>query len=188
MCFRWQTAYLASVGLTDKDVQTVSLAVPDAHAAFIAGKVDAATIYEPFVSKALKGRPGSKVLYTAKNSNTIANGLAADSSVLKARKEDVLAYLRAIAKGIAFAKANPKEANEIIAKWVGATPEEVTSQMAQVRLMDMAANKSIVFDDKNPLNAINGIDSAAPILIKAGKISKALAGKNLVDGSFVKAL
>jgi NitT/TauT family transport system substrate-binding protein len=179
--------YLASVGLTDKDVNMVSLAVPDAHAAFIAGKVDAATIYEPFITKALKGRPGSKVLYTAKGSNTIINGLAADSSVLKPRREDVMAYLRAVAKGVKFAAANPKEANELLAKWVGATPEEVASQMPQVRLMDMTTNKSIVFDEKNPLNAINSIDSAAPLLIKAGKISKALAGKDLVDGSFVKA-
>jgi NitT/TauT family transport system substrate-binding protein len=180
--------YLASVGLTEKDVKVVSLAVPDAHAAFIAGKVDAATIYEPFVTKALKGRPGSKVLYTAKGSNTIINGLAADSSVLNPRREDVMAYLRAVAKGVKFAAANPKEANEILAKWVGATPEEVTSQMTQVRLMDAATNKSIVFDEKNALNAISSIDSAAPLLMKAGKISKALAGKGLVDGSFVKAL
>jgi NitT/TauT family transport system substrate-binding protein len=180
--------YLESVGLTDKDVQMVSLAVPDAHAAFIAGKVDAATIYEPFVGKALKGRPGSKVLYTAKGSNIIANGLAGDNSILKTRREDILAYMRAVAKGMAFAAANPQEANELVAKWVGATPAEVTSQMAQVRLLDMAANKSIVFDDANPLNVVNGINSAAPILLKAGKISKVLAGKDLVDGSFVKAL
>jgi NitT/TauT family transport system substrate-binding protein len=180
--------YLASVGLTEKDVQIVSLAVPDAHTAFIAGKVDAATIYEPFVGKALKGRPGSKVLYTAKGSNVIANGLAADSSVLKTRREDVLAYLRAIAKAMKFAAANPQETNELLAKWVGATPAEVTSQMTQVRLLDMAANKSIVFDQANPLNVINSIDAAAPILTTAGKISKTLAGKDLVDGSFVNAL
>jgi NitT/TauT family transport system substrate-binding protein len=180
--------YLASVGLTEKDVQIVSLAVPDAHTAFIAGKVDAATIYEPFVGKALKGRPGSKVLYTAKGSNVIANGLAADSSVLKNRREDILAYLRAIAKAMKFAATNPQETNELLAKWVGATSAEVTAQMTQVRLLDMAANKSIVFDEANPLNVINGIDAAAPILTKAGKISKTLAGKDLVDGSFVKAL
>jgi hypothetical protein len=60
--------------------------------------------------------------------------------------------------------------------------------MAQVRLLDIAANKSIVFDEKNPLNVINSIDSAAPILTKAGKISKTLAGKDLVDSSFVRSL
>ncbi len=180
--------YLASVGLTDKDVKIESLAVADAHAAFVAGKVDAATIYEPFITKALKGRPGSKVLYTAKGSNTIANGLAAESSVLQSRKEDIMAYLRAIEKGMKFAEANPQEANALLAKWTSAAPEEVSAQMPLVRIMNLTANKSIVFDEKNPLNAINSIDSAAPLLVKAGKITKVLAGKDLVDSSFVKAL
>jgi NitT/TauT family transport system substrate-binding protein len=179
---------LKSVGLNNEDVQIVSLAVPDAHAAFIAGKVDAATLYEPFIGKSLKSRPGSKVLYTAKNSNTIANGLAADSSVLETRREDVLAYLRAIDKGVAFMKANPKAAHKLIAKWVGATPAEVTAQLAKVNLFNIATNKSVIFDERNALNVINSIDSAAIILKQTGKISKVLAGKDLVDGSFVKAL
>ena len=87
-----------------------------------------------------------------------------------------------------YAADHPQEANKLIAKWVGATPAEVAAQMAQIRLLNMAANKSIVFDDTNSLNAINSIDTAAPILLKAGKISKVLAGKDLVDGSFVKAI
>ena len=179
---------LASVGLSDQDVRIVSLAVPDAYAAFVAGKVDAATLYEPFISKALKGRPGSKVLYTAKNSNTIANGLVADSSVLETRREDVLAYLRAINKSLTFAKANPKEANKLLAKWVGATPAEVTAQLAQITRFDINTNKLIIFNERNALNVINSIDSAAVILKKAGKISKILAGKDLVDSSLVRSL
>ncbi len=34
-------------------------------------------------------------------------------------------------------------------------------------------------------DAISSIDAAAPLLMKAGKISKALAGKDLVDGSLI---
>jgi hypothetical protein len=76
----------------------------------------------------------------------------------------------------------------LLAKWTSATPEEVTAQMPLVRIMNLASNKSIVFDEKNQLNVINSIDSAAPLLVKAGKITKVLAGKSLVDSSFVKAL
>lgn len=179
---------LKAVRLNEKTVKIVPLAVPDAYAAFKAGKVDAATLYEPFISKALKDRPGSKVLYTAKNSNTIADGLAGDSSLLKNRRADVLAYLRAFNKGMAYAKANPKEANELIAKWVGITPEELAGQLAQVELFGLDKNKSTIFNAQDPLNVMASIDSAAPILLKAGKITKVLAGKDLVDDSFVKAL
>ena len=47
---------------------------------------------------------------------------------------------------------------------------------------------TIHVDDPNPLNAISSTNLAAPILLKAGKISKVLAGKDLVDGYLVKAL
>jgi NitT/TauT family transport system substrate-binding protein len=179
---------LKSVGLNTEDVSIVSLTVPDAYAAFKAGKVDAATLYDPFISKALKDKPGSKVLYTAKNSNTIGDGLVGDSSVLKSRRADVLAYLRAMDKGTAFMKANPKEAHELVAKWMGVTPAEVAAQVAQVEQFGIEKNKSMIFNEQDPLNVMASIDSAAPILRKAGKITKVIAGKDLVDDSFVKAL
>jgi NitT/TauT family transport system substrate-binding protein len=180
--------FLESAGLTEKDVQIQSLPVPDATAAFVAGKVDAVTTYEPFIGKALKERPGSKILKTVKDTNIIVNGLAGSGALLQARREDVLAYLRAIAKGMKFSQDSPQEANEIVAKWVGITPAEVADQMKRIRLMDMAANKSVVFNPSDPLNVIQSIDSAAPILVSTGKAAKAVPGKDLVDDSFVKAL
>jgi NitT/TauT family transport system substrate-binding protein len=179
---------LRAVRLKTEDVSIVSLTVPDAYEAFKAGKVDAATLYDPFIGKALKAKPGSKVLYTAKNSNTIADGLVGDNSVLKSRRLDILAYLRAVDKGTAYMKAHPKEANEIVAKWMGVTPAEVAAQSQQVEQFDIVTNKSMIFKEGNPMNVVASIDSAAPALIKAGKISKVLAGKNLVDDSFVKDL
>ena len=180
--------YLESLGLKEQDVNIVSLPVPDASAAFIAGKVDAATLYEPFVGKALKERAGAKVLYTAKDSNVIINGLAGSAQILQERRDDILAYLKAIEKASTFQKENPSEAHAILAKWAGITPDEITAQMKQIVLMDAAANKNTAFNDTAPLNVANSIDAAGPILQRTGKITKTLAGKDLIDGSFVQAL
>jgi NitT/TauT family transport system substrate-binding protein len=181
-------SYLNSIGLNDKDVEILSLAVPDAAAAFVAGKVDAATIYEPFIGKALKERPGSKVLYTAKGTNIIPNGLAGSDKFLQARRNDILAYLRAINKGLKFIKESAPEANEILAKWTGTTAKDITDQMSRIKLLDIQENQSIVFNDKDALNVIKSIDSAAPILVQANKVSQVVSGAKLVDGSFIKAL
>jgi NitT/TauT family transport system substrate-binding protein len=180
--------YLQSVGLTEKDVEIVSMPVPDASAAFVAGKVDAVATYEPFITQSLKARAGSTVLHTAQDTNTIANGLAGHGKALKDRRNDVLAYLRAVDKGMKFAVENPQEANEIIAKWVGSQPQEVADQLKRIKLLNVEANKSIVFNASNPLNVVNSIDAAAPILLKAGKIKKTVEGKTLVDDSLVTAL
>jgi NitT/TauT family transport system substrate-binding protein len=177
--------YLDSIKMTEKDVEILSLPVPDATSAFVGGKVDAAVIYEPFIGKALKERPGSKILYTAKGTNIIPNGLAGSNALLQERRQQVSAYLRAVDKAMKFQKDNASEAYKILAKWVGITEKEIASQMPRVKLLDLQANKSIVFNDSNKLNVVNSIDAAVPVLKRTGKIKQETPGKDLVDGSFI---
>jgi NitT/TauT family transport system substrate-binding protein len=180
--------YLDSIGLTEKDVNVLSIPVPDATSAFVTGKVDAAVIYEPFVGKALKQRPGSKVLHTAKGTNIIVNGLTGSQSLLQNRREDILAYLRAVDKATKFQKDNPTETHQILAKWTGTTEKEIADQITRIKLHDIASNKSIVFNTSEKLHVATGIDAAASVLKRTGQITKEVAGRELVDDSFVKAL
>jgi NitT/TauT family transport system substrate-binding protein len=180
--------YLRKIGLTEKDVKIVSTPVPDGTAAFVAGKVDAVVNYEPFIGKALKERKDAKVLFTAKASNVIPNALAAHSNVLTERRDTVLAYMRAVDKGIKFAASNSKEANELIAKWTGVSAADVKDQLSRIVLLDIAANKSIAFNPDNPLNTLASIESAAKILRDVGKITKPVDSGSLIDGSLVQAL
>jgi NitT/TauT family transport system substrate-binding protein len=53
---------LKRVGMTMKDIQFMPLETSKAAAAFAAGKVDAAAVYAPFTTTALK-RPGSRELW-----------------------------------------------------------------------------------------------------------------------------
>jgi NitT/TauT family transport system substrate-binding protein len=180
--------YLQRAGLTAKDVKILSMTVPDGSAAFAAGKVDAVVTYEPFITKAIKEKPETKVLFSAAGTNIIPNSLAGHSKVLEDRREDVMAYMRAVDKGMKFAKDNPKEANEAIAKWTGITADEVADLMTKIKLLDIEANKSIAFNPQNPLNLLDSVESAAKILKSAGKIKKPVDSKTLIDDSLIKAL
>jgi NitT/TauT family transport system substrate-binding protein len=180
--------YLESLGLTEKDVEIVSLPVPDASAAFIAGKVDVAVLYEPFTGKALKERAEAKKLFTAASANIIVNGLAGSAQILQERRDDIVAYLKALEKASTFQKENPKEAHEILGKWTGVTGAEIAEQMKQVKLMDAAANKNVAFSETSPENTASSIDSAGSILVRNGKITKPIPGKDLVDNSFAQAM
>ncbi len=179
--------YLESIGLNEKDIKVVSLEVPDGAKALQAKEVDAVAAYEPFVGSALK-EEGAEILFSAEGTNIIANGLAGHSPVLQSRRQDILAYMRGLNKALDYAKANPDEANQMIAEWVGATPEETKEIMAKVNLMDLEANKSIAFSPSNELNIANSFDSAVPILVSAGKATSEVPGASFVDSSFVDAL
>jgi NitT/TauT family transport system substrate-binding protein len=180
--------YLTTAGLSENDVEMVSMLTPDSSAAFISGKVDVIASYEPFLGKALKERPGAKILHSAKDKNVIVNGVAASANVLKSRQADVIAYMKAISKGMKFTQDNPAEANEMLAKWTGVTAAEVKDQFTKIRLFDIEGNKAVVFNPNEPLNTAASLDAAAAVLMKKGKISKTIPGKDLIDDSIVKAV
>lgn len=179
--------YLESIGLTEKDVEIVSLEVPDGVKALQAGEVDAVAAYEPFVGAALK-EEGTQILFSAEGTNIIANGLAGHSPVLQSRRQDILAYMRALNTALNFSRENPDEANQIIAEWIGSSVEETEDMMNKVNLLDLEANKEIAFSTEHQLSIANSFDSAVPILVSAGKATSEVPGVSFVDSSFIQAL
>lgn len=180
--------FLESAGLTKDDVNVVPLTAADGSVALVAENLDAVATYEPFVSNAVNASEENTILFTAAGTNIIVNGLAGQEDLLAERREDILAYLRALEKANQFRENNPEEANNIIAEWIEVTPEEVADLMGKITMLDIADNKAIAFSEENDLNAANSISDAGPILVEAGAAKSAPSGEELVDGSFVNEL
>lgn len=179
--------YLKQGGLTEKDLKIVSLSAADSATAFASGKVDAAATYEPFLAKAVKEGKG-EVVFTTKDTNIIPNLLAARGEVLEQRREEVLAYMRAVGKGVDLARSNPDEAASIIAQKLGVKPEEIPDQLAGIRTFDIAGNKEQPFNASNPLYLQKSFESAVQILHATGKIPNTIDAASLIDDSLIKSL
>ena len=80
---------LASAGLTEKDVTYTNLTVPDAAAAFIAGKVDAAVIWQPWVSQIQREGKGKVIYSSADIPGLIPDIALCRTSVVEKRPEDI---------------------------------------------------------------------------------------------------
>ncbi|MEL7227965.1 MAG: ABC transporter substrate-binding protein, partial [Cyanobacteria bacterium J06576_12] len=180
--------FLQSAGLTKDDVNVVPLTAADGSVALVAENLDAVATYEPFVSNALNASDENTILFSAAGTNIIVNGLASSDEFLGDRREDVLAYLRAIEQANQFRESNQEEANQIIADWIEVSPEEVADLMSKITLLDAADNQEIAFSEDNELNVASSIESAGPILVEAGVAKTAIPGNELVDGSFVSEL
>jgi NitT/TauT family transport system substrate-binding protein len=179
--------FLESAGLSAEDVTIVPLAAADGSTALVAGDVDAVATYEPFVGNALKAGDEYTVLFTAAGTNIIINGLAAPASLLSDRRDDVLAYLRALEKANQLIASDPTGTNQLMAKWIGVSEAEATDLLTKVDTFDMAKNKEVAFSD-NELNVASSIDAAGEALVAAKKAIKAPLGNDLVDGSLVNEL
>ncbi len=179
--------YLKKAGLTEKDVEIVPLTAPDGAAAYATGKVDAVATYEPFLSMALKEGKG-EVIFSTKGTSIIPNVLATSAQVIQERREEVLAYMRAVGKGVEFADANPEDAAKIVAAKIGVKPEEIPAQLAGIATKNIQQNKDIPFNNDSPMSLLSSMKAAATTLHKLGKTPQLVDVNTLIDSSLIQSL
>jgi NitT/TauT family transport system substrate-binding protein len=167
---------LAQNGLSLSDIEPVFMPASDAGAALIAGQVDVAVTYEPYIAAALAENPDLKLLYSAAE----RPGLISDVLVInpKLDSKTITALLQVWEEALAFYSSNPEEAKAIIAKAVGSTPEELRTAFDGVQFYTLAESKaelsgqpsSLLKDVADVAQSI-GLFETAPDLIKIVDIS-----------------
>jgi NitT/TauT family transport system substrate-binding protein len=179
--------YLESGGLTQADINLQMITAAEAATAFASQNIDVAITYEPWLTTAANEGQG-QVIFSSKDTNIIPVGVVAKESVIEARRDDILAFMRALDKGVDFLRENPEESNAIVAEKLGVPPEEVPEQLSTVRLFNLEENKTIGFNPNNPLNVVDSLKFAAETSEAIGLISSPVDADALYDDSLVNAL
>jgi NitT/TauT family transport system substrate-binding protein len=107
---------LKQAGLAEGDVQFTNMSMNDAGPALISGKLDAASLYEPFVSNAIKDGANKVLFSSADVPGLITDLIVVKGELVSKRPEDVKNLLRAWFDALAYWKENPDEAMKIMAK------------------------------------------------------------------------
>lgn len=139
---------LKKENLSFKDIQSVNLAAGDIPAALENGQIDAAVIWEPFISQ----------MVTAGKARVIADGTGikrgnlvtyAVSSYAKANPQVIAAYIKACQRGSDYIKTNPKEAAELIAKDMKVDPSILESTFK-----NLDYNQALTAEDINEIKKV----------------------------------
>ncbi len=174
------TLALKKNGMTLKDVNVVNLSAGDAAAAFLAGRVDAAVVWNPWVNKIQSSGKG-RALFTSRDvPGMIPDLLVAQEKSIKANRKDFLGMIKAWYEAEAFIRANPDEAARIMSKVVGMDAKEYAVFLPGTRF----------FDQKLNLQAFGPASDATSLLGVAPTISKFLLDNKLMEGKadFAKGL
>lgn len=144
---------LAKNGLKPTDVNIVNLSAGDAAAAFITGRVDAAVVWNPWVSqieKSGKGRP----LFTSKDMpGLVPDLLVAQSKAIQAKRKDLVGMIRAWFDTVDFIAKQPDEAVKIMSKVVSLSPAEYKVFLPGTQFFDATANQR-AFDARHPTSLV----------------------------------
>ena len=139
---------LKANGMTMKDIEHVPMGASEAGLALIAGRVDAAVTYEPYISTALARDDNYKVIYTAaEKPGLISDMLTASSTWIEENPEAVKGLIKSWDDAINFIRENPEEGAAMIAKAVGSPMEEFEPAFKGVRLYNVAENVEFLNGD-----------------------------------------
>jgi NitT/TauT family transport system substrate-binding protein len=144
---------LAKNGLKPGDVKIVNLSAGDAAAAFMTGRVEAAVVWNPWVSQIEKSGKG-RALFTSKDMpGLIPDLLVAQDKAIQAKRKDLVGMIRAWFDTVDFIAKQPDEAVKIMSKVVSLPPADYKVFLPGTKFFDAAANKS-AFDPNFPTSLV----------------------------------
>ena len=177
---------LEKAGLAEKDVAYTNMTVNDAGPAFISGNLDAAVLWEPFLSKAIQEGKG-KLLFSSKDTpGLIPDLLVFKEEITKNRPEDVKKIINAWFDALDYWKANPEESLKIMAKAAETPVDEYKAGVDSVKIFQLEDNvkafqkgdtlESLHFTSQKTAEFLKGLDMLT-------SIPKA---ESFLDGHFVE--
>lgn len=136
-------AALKANNMTLQDIQAVPMPAADAGAALIAGQVDAAVTYEPYITSALKESDDIARIYdAAKHPGLISDVLVASDAFAAANPEVVKTMVEVWYEAVEEYNSNTPASRAIIAEAVGESAEDLDSAFDGVQYWGRAENQA----------------------------------------------
>jgi NitT/TauT family transport system substrate-binding protein len=174
---------LQKSGISEEELTVVDMSAEDAAAAVVAGDVDAAVTWNPYLAKAAE-HPSVETLITSKDTP----GLIAD--VLVMRKDTLTSdvgtcqgLVRAWNNAVEYQRVNPDEGAAIMAKGLDyGTAEDVRADLAGVALQGREENAKF-FGGTGPGTAQATASFAIELWTERGRLATPVKAEDLIDDS-----
>ncbi len=177
---------LEQAGLKEEDVNFTNLAVQDAGTTFIAGNLDAAGLWEPFLSTAETEGNGHKLITSAEFPGLIADIFVVSEEIAENRSEDIEKITAAWFDAVNYYSENEEESLEIIAKAAGITVEELEIGMEGFDLFTPEQNLA-AFEKSDSYKSIEYTAEENAKFLKKLEFIKDIPDMNfLLDSSYVE--
>jgi NitT/TauT family transport system substrate-binding protein len=174
-------------GMTFSDIKIQDM--PDSGVAgstFVAGKVDAAVTWQPWLGRADSVPFGHILVSSAKYPNIIVDDLAFSAGYARAHPDVVATFVKAYYDAVSYVKTDPKDALPVIGKFTHETNSGVQSDLATVPLMDLPTARKYFGTSAKPGPIYDVSRLAANFWISIKQISKAPNFSQIIDSSYLQ--
>jgi NitT/TauT family transport system substrate-binding protein len=179
-------ALLRQHGVKMNEVHTVDMETDQAGAAFISGKVDAAAVWEPWLTKAREQGGGHVLASTKEFPNLILDCLAFNQQRLADDRAGAQAVVDSILRAIDYWKQHQEEANALMAPHFQVDAKKYGAILDGVRFCDLARNKEFFGASQQPGPIFEVSRRASEIWQDAGVIKAAVSPEKIIDGGLIE--
>jgi NitT/TauT family transport system substrate-binding protein len=173
--------YLHQNGMTGADIRQVNLSANDAGRSFLAGQLDAAATWEPWLTQARESGRYRVLTDSSQMNDRIVDVLMVSNRVLQ-NPEVARRFMRAWYRGLAYMQSHSDEADILLGRnWFHATPEEVRAMRANVRFMSDAESKRFLATRLGPIG-----DEISQLYLAEGLIAHPVSLRSVIDPSVLR--
>src|SRR5918996_5079045 len=171
---------LNEAGVDFDSIDYVPIPAADAGTAAVAGRVDVAVTYEPYLQAAVEEGDNCEIIYTAnERPGLISDALAVNTQFAEENPEAVVGVLRAWDDAVDFYNENTEAGQAIIAENVGEKPGALTASFEGVQLFDLQESQDFLEQDYDPLWG-----DIRTIMVDQGQIESEPEVSDYLDTSF----
>ncbi len=179
---------LKEAGLSAKDIKFVPLETGAAAAAFAAGKVDAAGVYAPFTTQALK-RPGAKALTTSReHPGAISDLLVCRRDFIAKNPEKIQKVVNAWFATLKLIKKDPAGTLPILVQRSGVSEPEFKAYNAGTTIQTLEQNREGFKPGDSMLSMPYAAEQISAFLVETGLAKSKPDLSNLLNSQFVDAV
>ena len=179
---------LEKAGLKESDLKTVNMAAPEAGAAFVAKKVDAAVTWEPWLSRGKQTDFGHLLVDSSTTPGLITDVVTATTDYVDKHPKETKAVVDAWNEAVAYVRAHPDELNEIMAKGVGGwlkDPKVFGETLSGIKFYGAEDNKTFFGTKEKPGPLKNTVQEAIDVWSSHGKLQVKVTPDDIIDYKFV---
>ncbi len=179
-------ALLRQRGVSLAALRTSDMETAQAGAAFLARSVDAAVLWEPWLTRAVREGGGHVLASTREFPDLIVDCLAFNQQSLARAPLQAAAVMKALLRAIDYWKAHPEESNALMAPHFEVSAEKYAAILEGLRFADLARNKAYFGTLERPGPIFEVAERASAIWLEAQATASAVRPAAIVTTRFVE--
>lgn len=175
-------------GLSEKDVTLQNMTSGDAGAAFVAGKVDVAVTWEPWLSKAAQ-RPDGQVLVSSKQyPDLIVDAFAFRRDFMQQHPDAVKNFMAGYYDGVAYLEQNAADAEAIVAQGIKSDAKSVANDLTTIKVYSLADSKTFMGTSSTSGRVAELAKAASDFWKASGVTTTDAEVSKMIDPSFLSGM